>query len=226
MTDGSTAPGTVPRMTVADDERVLTRQGRDRKEHLLRTAEQQFGEHGYAGTTMAGIARAAGVAKGLVYWYFDSKEALFREIIQDVRVQLRAAQAAALEGVEGPLDRLLVGTRTSVEHVAQHWQVYFRLQAVDPSFERELGESSRVHADDAVALIAAGQADGSVRDDESPVALAQAVQGVANQAAVAHLRGRLPSLEDAADGAARFVVRAVAAGPALADEVIARHRRG
>lgn len=206
------------------DERVLTRQGLDRRAHLLRTAERLFMEQGYDGTTMVDIARAAGVAKGLVYWYFDSKQALFREIIQDVRVQLRTAQAQALAGVEGPLDRLYVGTRTSVRHVAEHGAVYFRLQAADPSFERELGESSRVHADDALAVLAAGQADGTVRGDETPVALAQAVQGVANQAAVAYLRGRIVPLEEAADGAARFVVRAVASSSALADGVIARHR--
>lgn len=211
-------------MPTTSPDRVLTRQGLDRKAHLLQTAERLFAEQGYEGTTMVEIARAAGVAKGLVYWYFDSKQALFREIIQDVRVQLRTAQGQALAGVEDPLDRLYVGTRTSVQHVAEHWKVYFRLQAADPSFERELGESSRVHADDALAVLAAGQADGSVRGDETAVALAQAVQGVANQAAVAYLRGRITPLSEAADGAARFVVRAVAASSDVADEVIARHR--
>lgn len=209
-------------MTTAAEDRVLTRAGQDRRAHLLATAERLFGEHGYGGTTMAGIAREAGVAKGLVYWYWDGKEALFREVIQDVRGQLRTEQAQALAGVEQPLDRLFVGTRASVRHVAEHWQVYFRLQAADPSFERELGESVRVHADDALALVQAGQADGTVRDDEDAASLAAAVQGVANQAAVAHLRGRTGSLDDSAAAAARFVVRAVAARPDVADAVIAR----
>lgn len=209
-------------MTTTSPDRVLTRQGLDRRAHLLQTAERLFTEQGYEGTTMVDIARAAGVAKGLVYWYFDSKQALFHEIIQDVRVQLRAAQAEALAGVDAPLDRLYVGTCTSVEHVAEHWKVYFRLQAADPSFERELGESSRVHADDAVGLLAAGQADGSVRTDETPESLASAVQGVANAAAVAWLRGRSPSLQEAAGGAARFVVRAVASSEAVAADVIVR----
>jgi AcrR family transcriptional regulator len=218
------APRRYAAPVVDDEERVLTRQGRDRKAHLLKHAEQLFMEKGYADTRMVDIAAAAGVAKGLVYWYFDSKEALFRDIIQHVRTQLRSAQAEALEGVSEPLDRIYIGTRTSVVHVAEHWKVYFRLQAVDPSFERELSESSRLHAEDAVAMIVAGQADGTIRADEEPVTLAQATQGVANQAAVAFLRGRVTPLEAAADSAARFVVRAVASATEVADAVIARHR--
>lgn len=207
------------------DERVLTRQGLDRKAELLEHAERLFMERGYAETRMADIAKAAGVAKGLVYWYFDSKQALFREIIQQVRDQLRTTQAAALAGVEPPLDRLYIGMRTSVEFVAEHWQVYFQLFSVDPAFGREITESSRVHAGDTLALIEAGQADGTIRTDETPASLVHASQGVVNQTVLAYLRGKVRPLADAADSAARFVVRAVAIDPAVADAVIERRAR-
>ena len=38
-----------------------------------------FLEHGYDGTTMRGIAQAAGVSVGNAYYYFDSKEHLIQE---------------------------------------------------------------------------------------------------------------------------------------------------
>src|SRR5947208_3321874 len=44
---------------------------------LLDIAEGLFGERGYAGTTTAAIAEAAGVAQNAVYWYFPSKDHLF-----------------------------------------------------------------------------------------------------------------------------------------------------
>lgn len=205
---------------------MLTRQGRDRKAHLLEQAEHLFVERGYADTRTADIATAAGVAKGLVYWYFDGKEALFREIIQGVRDQLRTAQAAALVGIELPLDRICVGTQTSVEHVARHWQVYVELRSVHPSFEREIRESSRVHAGDTLSLVAAGQADGTIRADETPAVLALATQGVTTQAAVAFVRGDVLPLAAAASSAARFVVRGMAASGAIAEEVISRNALG
>lgn len=45
-------------------------------ESIVRAARHSFGEHGWAGTTIRGIARAAGVDPALVHYYFSSKEAL------------------------------------------------------------------------------------------------------------------------------------------------------
>ncbi|HIT76386.1 MAG TPA: TetR/AcrR family transcriptional regulator [Candidatus Avipropionibacterium avicola] len=47
---------------------------------LLRAAREAFLERGYAGTSVAEIARAAGFTKGAVYSNFGSKEALFAEV--------------------------------------------------------------------------------------------------------------------------------------------------
>ena len=60
-----------------DDERRLTAQGLERKQQLLDCAARLFAERGYADTRVIDIVRAAGVAKGLFYWYFENKEALF-----------------------------------------------------------------------------------------------------------------------------------------------------
>lgn len=43
-----------------------------------------FGTVGYQATTIAQIAEKAGVSKGLIYNYFDSKEALLKEMIQNL----------------------------------------------------------------------------------------------------------------------------------------------
>jgi AcrR family transcriptional regulator len=43
---------------------------------ILRQARASFAEHGYAGTTVRAVARAAGVDPALVYHYYDSKEGL------------------------------------------------------------------------------------------------------------------------------------------------------
>lgn len=49
----------------------------DRFEQLIKAATATFIERGYRQTQMADVARAIGVAKGTLYGYVDSKEALF-----------------------------------------------------------------------------------------------------------------------------------------------------
>ena len=49
----------------------------DRFDQLIDTATQVFIEQGYRRTQMADIAEAMGVAKGTLYLYVESKEALF-----------------------------------------------------------------------------------------------------------------------------------------------------
>ena len=50
-----------------------------RRQELLDTAMALFPQKGYEETSMGDIARAAGVAQGLCYRYFDSKQKLFQE---------------------------------------------------------------------------------------------------------------------------------------------------
>ena len=51
--------------------------GEDRRGDILAAARQEFGERGFDGTTLRGVARAAGVDARLVHHYFDGKDALF-----------------------------------------------------------------------------------------------------------------------------------------------------
>ncbi len=53
-----------------------------RPEEILDAAQQVFGEMGFARAKLDDVARLAGVSKGTVYLYFDSKETLFREMVR------------------------------------------------------------------------------------------------------------------------------------------------
>jgi AcrR family transcriptional regulator len=54
----------------------------DTRERILLVAMRIFGKHGFQKTTMDEIARASHKAKGSVYYYFNSKEDLFRAVVQ------------------------------------------------------------------------------------------------------------------------------------------------
>lgn len=53
-----------------------------RREELIDAAVEVFGEMGFAGTRLEQVAQRAGVSKGTVYLYFDSKESLFQEMVR------------------------------------------------------------------------------------------------------------------------------------------------
>jgi AcrR family transcriptional regulator len=72
---------------------------------ILASARALFAEHGFEGTSIDGIALAAGVAKGAVYHHYPSKEAVFVEVLDAVHRDIAAAEPpAALAGVTDPVE--------------------------------------------------------------------------------------------------------------------------
>ena len=57
----------------------------ERKRQLLACAKQLFVSHGYQATTTEKIAQAAGVTEPVLYRHFESKKALFLEVLREVR---------------------------------------------------------------------------------------------------------------------------------------------
>lgn len=64
----------------------------NRKEHISETALELFAAQGYGNTSIAMIAKKAGVAQGLLYNFFPSKEALLHAIIDkgfsDIKISM------------------------------------------------------------------------------------------------------------------------------------------
>jgi len=75
-----------------------------KKEKILASAQEIFARSGYAGTTMKMVAEQAGVASGLVFHYYESKENLFMvagtELIDVMITILREKTEASANGCE------------------------------------------------------------------------------------------------------------------------------
>ncbi len=93
----------------------LTKRGSKRRAELLETASRLFAEQGYHRTTVGDVCDTLGVGKGVFYWYFRSKEALFAEILQSSLLQLRRAQQSAIESAADPVERIEQGIRASID---------------------------------------------------------------------------------------------------------------
>lgn len=76
----------------------------ERKRELLACAMRLFSEEGYDNVSVRAVARAAGVAPGLAYHYFDSKETMFASAIEDYAMRCAGKINAVLDEGSSPLD--------------------------------------------------------------------------------------------------------------------------
>jgi len=79
-----------------------------RPEEILDAAFEVFGEQGFARTRLEEVAQRAGVSKGTLYLYFDSKETLFREMVRARAVTAIREGEAFVQGFQGSHRDLLV----------------------------------------------------------------------------------------------------------------------
>src|ERR1043166_3869870 len=77
------------------------RRPEERPEEIITAALEVFGEDGFAHATLDSVARKAGVSKGTLYLYFDSKDELFREMLRGKCVASLAKAEARLAAFQG-----------------------------------------------------------------------------------------------------------------------------
>ena len=79
---------------------------RTRERELVKVTRALFDERGMQDAPVEEIARAAGIARGLIYRHFSSKEELFVAAVIDYLAELGAALEAATGGEPDPVRRL------------------------------------------------------------------------------------------------------------------------
>ena len=83
------------------------------KESLLQKGQEYFIRYGLKKTSVEELAKAAGISKGSFYKFFDSKEALFMAIHEELEKKIREDLLEKLENKVEPADRLRVFLKSS-----------------------------------------------------------------------------------------------------------------
>jgi AcrR family transcriptional regulator len=104
--------------------RPLSKRGIDTRRRLLDAAERVFGELGYHDASIVKVADAAGVAAGTFYLYFDSKKAIFDELVRDLNRRVRHAMKEASSQGETRLQAELLGFDAYFRFTAEHPTLY------------------------------------------------------------------------------------------------------
>ena len=102
-----------------------------------------FAEHGYSATTMDDIAEAAGVTKPLVYQHFESKRALYLELVDVVSHELIDRIVQATAAAEGPRQQVELGFAGYFELMVDNELAFRLLYGRDAPDDAELGAALR-----------------------------------------------------------------------------------
>ncbi|MDF2698465.1 MAG: hypothetical protein K0Q49_21 [Haloplasmataceae bacterium] len=79
----------------------ITKPPEERKQEILATSRRLFEQNGFENTKISDIVKEIGVAKGLFYYYFKSKEELIKAIIEQYKIELEIKIKSILSNEEG-----------------------------------------------------------------------------------------------------------------------------
>ena len=86
---------------------------------ILSAAEKVFAEAGFGGATMQLIADMAGLPKANLHYYFDTKEDLYRRVVQNIfEIWLHAAEA--MDDAPGPVEGIGAYIEAKMEISRRH----------------------------------------------------------------------------------------------------------
>lgn len=97
---------------MATEIKKRARRKAERPDEILDAAFEEFTKHGYAATRLEDVAALAGVTKGTIYFYFETKERVFEAMIRRTSQTLFPEienYAATLEGSYTSRLRALIG---------------------------------------------------------------------------------------------------------------------
>lgn len=149
-------------------------QRRARRDQILRAAERVFAEKGFHAASITDVIDAASVSRGTFYLYFDSKRAIFGELLGELFLKLAACVRPVdlAPGAPSPLQQLRANVTSALRVVAENQDlmgILFRSgQGVDPDADQQVHEFTSSVMDLIRRALQRGQQIGVVRplDDE------------------------------------------------------------
>jgi len=180
----------------------------EKRKLILDAAVRVFARSGYHGSRVGDIAEEAGVAHGLLYHYFSSKEqvlqTIFRENWGELLERFRAVEAAdesAGEKLQGIAKILLRTWRNDPDLVT----VMVREVARSPQLQAQVDEVREAFTI-VQRVIEQGQADGTFRRDVDARLASWVVYGGLEEVLTGWVLGQLPDGDEAVARAERTAI--------------------
>jgi AcrR family transcriptional regulator len=102
----------------------------EKAQRIIAAMRSSVGRRGAAGSTFDHVAREAGVSRGLLHYYFGSKERLLVEVVRqdrEVRVQAMEERLDGAHTVDAIVDALVLGLEEFIEDERANRSVLYEL---------------------------------------------------------------------------------------------------
>jgi TetR/AcrR family transcriptional regulator, fatty acid metabolism regulator protein len=181
----------------------------EKRRQILNAAVRAFARKGYHACRVGEIAEEAGVAYGLVYHYFGSKEEVLQTIFRETWTQM----LARIEEMEAEGDQASEQVRKVTALLLRTWKrdpdlVRVLVREVTRSPEQLQQQVEEIgHAYEALErIIRRGQESGEFRPELDPQLAATVFYGALEEVLTGWVMGQLPDGEDAVAKAELAVV--------------------
>ena len=186
----------------------------DKRRQLLDAAVRVFARKGYHASRVGDIAEEAGVAHGLLYHYFKSKDQVLEAVFHE-NWSLLVARIESVEETDEPAADQLRHISAIVLRTWLHLPDVVRVVIQEFGRSPELGErigELTLPIDTLQRVIARGIERGEFRKDVDPAFAATVVYGSIDELLTAWVLGRLPSDEEAVARAEQTLVEVILLG--------------
>ena len=186
----------------------------DKPRRILEAAVRVFAAQGYDASRVGDVAKEAGVAYGLVYHYYASKEAVLEAVFREAWGRLLAAVALAEETGTNAAEQL----ELVVKIVLRAWRddpdlvrLLVREVTRNPHIQDELDEIGQAFAS-LERMVSRGQADGTFRAELDPKLAAWMLYGALEEVLTGWVLGQLPDDASAVSAAERELTATMVGG--------------
>lgn len=158
-----------------------TRRGQRTRDALIRAARPVFENDGFLNARIADITNEAGVAHGTFYTYFDSKEAVFQEVVNSLVGDMFAATQVRGAVGENPVESIRTANRLyleAYERNARMMKVLEEVSTFNPFFRSMWRDIRRVFVERAARGIRRLQDGGLADSNLDPLTAASALGGM------------------------------------------------
>ncbi len=149
----------------------------DKAQRIVDAMRESVARRGAAGSTFDHVAREAGVSRGLLHYYFGTKERLLVEVVRrdtDIRMETLDAALGDAHTADDFIDALVSSLEDLVENDPAFVTLWFELFTVarrNVEINVEVAELNRRTREHVAELLEAKQSEGVVRLHDSPAAV-------------------------------------------------------
>ena len=156
-----------------------------KRERILRAAIDTFAESGYFNAKVSDIAKAAGVADGTIYLYFDGKEDLLVNVFREHTRNYLQSLESAIRNTRRPEERIRIAIRHHLEAlgrdralaVVSQVELRHSLKFMSLLSHNEVGDYLNMIR----TIVEQGQAEGVFRRTLHPQLVAKSVFGILDE---------------------------------------------